>query len=216
MRSDWIVALLHQIQSQGPGAPAVFMAAYVVASVSFLPASPLTLGAGVLFGVGWGSVYVSLGSLAGAAAAFLVARHLARDWVERELRGSPRLAAVRSAVGRGGWRIVLLARLSPAFPFTLLNYAFGLTDVGLGEYLLASWVGMLPGTVIYVYLGSLAGSLAGLGADRHVWSPAEWAWNAVGLAATVAATLYVARAARAALDREARKAQTSSRDVRKA
>ncbi|MBI5239566.1 MAG: TVP38/TMEM64 family protein [Elusimicrobia bacterium] len=210
MRSDWMAALLHQIQAQGPGAPAVFMAAYVVASVSFLPASPLTLGAGVLFGVLWGSVYVSLGSLLGAAAAFLVARHLARDWVERELRAVPRAAAIRSAVGRGGWRIVILTRLSPAFPFTLINYAFGLTDVGFGEYILASWVGMLPGTVVYVYLGSLAGDLTGLGVGSSARTPAGWVWNAVGLAATLAATIYVARAARAALRKETARRPTPS------
>src|SRR3989339_463799 len=178
MRSDWISALLHQIQSQGPGAPAVFMAAYVLASVSFLPASPLTLGAGVLFGVLWGSVYVSIGSLAGAAAAFLGARHLGRDGAERRLRTAPRVAPIRSAVSRGGWKIVILTRLSPAFPFTLINYAFGVTDVRFGEYLLASWIGMLPGTVVYVYLGSLAGSVAGLGAGRPAREPGEGGRNA--------------------------------------
>lgn len=219
MRSDWVPALLQQIQDQGPGAPAVFMGAYVLASVSFLPASPLTLGAGVLFGPLWGSVYVSLGSIAGAAAAFFIARHLGRDWVDRKLVATPRIEAIRSAVSRGGWKIVILARLSPAFPFTLLNYAFGVTDIGFGEYILASWAGMLPGTVIYVYLGSLAGDLAGLGSVSPPRSPAEWAWHAVGLAATIAATLYVARAARKALKREAdraRPAQTSRREVRKA
>jgi uncharacterized membrane protein YdjX (TVP38/TMEM64 family) len=204
MIADWLTALLGGIAALGPWAPAVFMAVYALACVFFVPASLLTLGAGVLFGVVRGTIYVSIASVAGATTAFLVGRHLARDWVERKLEGSPRFGALRSAVGQGGWKIVLLTRLSPVFPFNLLNYAFGVTDVRLRDYFFASWLGMLPGTIMYVYIGSLAGSLAGLGAGRHSKTPAEWALYVVGLAAAVAVTLYVTRLARAALDQATR------------
>ena len=172
---------------------------------AFFPASILTLAAGAVYGVVRGSILVSIASTTGAVAAFLVGRHLAGRWLMRRLDAYPRLKAVEAAVAKEGWRIVLLTRLSPAFPFHLLNYAYGLTRIGLGEYALASWAGMLPGTVMWVYLGSAAGKLARLGAGEGRRTPGEWALYAVGLAATAAATFYVTRAARKALDADLRK-----------
>ncbi len=194
-------SLLESLQSLGPWAPAAFIIVYITACVLFLPGSILTLGAGALFGVLWGTVYVSIASVLGATAAFLIGRYLARDWVQGRMRENRRLSAVNDAVGREGWKIVILTRLSPVFPFNILNYAFGITEVRLLDYVAASWVGMLPGTIMYVYVGSLAGSLAGLGAGRAK-TPAEWALYAVGLIATVAVSLYVTRLARAALPDE--------------
>ncbi|MBU6430416.1 MAG: VTT domain-containing protein, partial [Cyanobacteria bacterium REEB65] len=104
------------------------------------------------------------------------------------------------AVAAEGWKIVLLTRLSPVFPFNLLNYAFGITEVSLKDYFFASWIGMLPGTILYVYAGSLAGDLAALGRGR-ARGPLEWTFYAIGLAATVAVTLYITRVARKAIDR---------------
>jgi uncharacterized membrane protein YdjX (TVP38/TMEM64 family) len=146
----------------------------------------------------WGSLVVSLASTLAAGAAFLVGRYLARAWVEKKVAGSPAFAAIDAAVAEGGWKIVGLTRLSPVFPYTLLNYAYGLTKVPFKEYFLASWIGMMPGTVMYVYLGALAGELAraGGGGGR---TPAEWALYAGGLAATVIVTIYVTRLARAKL-----------------
>ncbi|MGH7316374.1 MAG: TVP38/TMEM64 family protein, partial [Candidatus Rokuibacteriota bacterium] len=126
---------------------------------------------------------------------------LARGWVARRIEGNARFKAIDAAVAREGWKIVGLTRLSPVFPFNLLNYAFGVTRVSLRDYLLASWIGMMPGTVMYVYLGSLAGDLAALGAGRRARTPAEWGFYVVGLLATVAVTVYVTRLARAALAR---------------
>jgi len=146
-----------------------------------------------LFGVAWGSVYVSIGATLGATAAFLVGRYFARAWVTAKIEGSEKFAAIDRAVGDEGWKIVGLTRLSPVFPFTLLNYAFGLTRVRLRDYVLASWIGMLPGTVMYVYLGSLAR------AGAHQRTPGEWALYALGLAATVAVTVIITRIARRAL-----------------
>ncbi|KAF0172910.1 MAG: hypothetical protein FD161_3914 [Limisphaerales bacterium] len=185
------------VEQLGPWGPVLFVVIYVLACVLFIPGSVLTLGAGAVFGVVWGSVYVSLASTLGATASFLVGRYLARRWVARKIAGNATFAAIDQAVAAEGWKIVGLTRLSPVFPFTLLNYAFGVTRVGLRDYVLASWIGMMPGTVMYVYLGSLA--RAGAGGQQK--SPAEWALYGVGLAATIAVTVVITRIARQALAR---------------
>ena len=183
------------IAGLGPLGPALFIAVYVLACVLFIPGSVLTLGAGAVFGVVWGSIYVSAGATLGASAAFLVGRYLARDWVAKKIEGNASFAAIDRAVAAEGWKIVGLTRLSPVFPFTLLNYAFGLTRVSFRDYVFASWIGMMPGTVMYVYLGSLAQ----VGASGQKKSPAEWALYGVGLIATLAVTFFVTRLARRAL-----------------
>jgi uncharacterized membrane protein YdjX (TVP38/TMEM64 family) len=146
-----------------------------------------------------GFVAVSAGSTLGAAGAFLIARHLARERVERRAAADPRFAAIDQAVGREGWKIVLLTRLSPLFPFTLLNYLYGLTRVRFGAYLLASWIGMMPGTLLYVYLGVAGRAVAETTAGQRSRTPQEWALFVVGLLATAAVTVYVTRLARQAL-----------------
>jgi uncharacterized membrane protein YdjX (TVP38/TMEM64 family) len=195
---------LDGLAALGPWGPVLFVVLYVAASVLFLPGSVLTLGAGAAFGVVTGAIVVSIGATLGAATAFLVGRYLAREWVAKKIDGNPTFQAIDEAVAREGWKIVGLARLSPVFPFNLLNYAFGLTRVSLRHFVLASWVGMMPGTAMYVYLGALAGHLAGAGRGEASRTPAEWALYALGLLATVAVTVYVTRAARRALARRAR------------
>ena len=176
-----------------------FALVYVVATVIFLPGSVLTLGAGFAYGVGLGTLVVTVGANLGAFLAFLLGRTVARDWVAARIAANPRFAAVDRAVGREGLKIVLLTRLSPVFPFSLLNYAFGLTRVSARDYVLGSLVGMLPGTIMYVYLGSLITSVSELAAGRSSGGGAQQAFYFVGLAATVAGTLYVTRVARRAL-----------------
>jgi uncharacterized membrane protein YdjX (TVP38/TMEM64 family) len=192
---------LDGIAALGPWGPPIFVLLYVLATVLFLPGWILTLGAGVVYGVVKGSVLVSISATLGATAAFLVGRYVARGWVAARIESSPRFRAIDEAVAREGWKVVVLTRLSPAFPFNLLNYAFGLTRVTLRDYVLASWIGMMPGSVMYVYLGSLAGDLASIGAGRGKRTLAEWALYAIGLLATVAVTVYVTRIARRALDK---------------
>ena len=177
--------------------PLLFILLYVAATVLFLPGSVLTLGAGAVFGVVRGSLYVSVASTLGATAAFLVGRYLAREWVAKKIEGNTSFAAIDRAVAEEGWKIVGLTRLSPVFPFTLLNYAFGLTRVRLRDYVLASWIGMMPGTVMYVYIGSLAR----VGAAGEEKSAAELALYGVGLVATLAVTVFITRIARRALAR---------------
>jgi len=186
-------AALDAIAALGPAAPLGFIAVYILACVLFIPGSILTIGAGVLFGVVWGSIYASIAATAGATAAFVVGRYVARDAVARRIAGNPKFRSIDDAVAREGWRIVILTRLSPVFPFNLLNYAYGLTRVGLAEYVAASWIGMLPGTVMYVYIGSLGGDLARAAGGAAPPARMGWILNAIAFAATAAVAVYAAR-----------------------
>jgi len=187
------------VNGLGPWGPLAFVAGYVIACVALVPGSLLTLAAGAIFGLWLGVALVFVGASLGAAAAFLVARYVARGAVARRLAGDRRVAAIDRAIGREGRKIVLLLRLSPVIPFNLLNYALGLTRVRLADYLIGM-VGLLPGTVLYVYAGKLAGDVAALaGGAAPPRGPGYYAVLGLGLAATVGATALVARAARRAL-----------------
>ena len=191
---------LELIANLGPWGPAVFILVYILATVLFIPGSLLTLGAGVLFGVVWGSIWVSIGSILGATCAFIVGRYLTRDWVSKQIESNEKFKAIDEAVAVEGWKIVGLTRLSPIFPFNLLNYAFGVTQVSLKDYFFASWIGMMPGTIMYVYIGSLAGNLAALGTQGRSRTIGEWVLYAVGLVAAIAVTVYITRIAKKALE----------------
>ncbi|WP_414357211.1 TVP38/TMEM64 family protein [Synechococcus sp. R55.3] len=197
---DWLTGALAWMESLGPLGPILFIAIYIVATVLLLPASVLTLGAGAVFGVVAGTVYVLIGATIGANLAFFIGRYLAREQVAKWIEGNAKFAAIDRAVGREGWKIVGLIRLSPAFPFNVLNYALGLTRISFLDNLLGT-AGIVPGTFMYVYIGSLAGSLANM--EGRELDPqaqtAQWVVRLVGLIATVAATLYVTRVARQAL-----------------
>ncbi|MDX2097127.1 MAG: TVP38/TMEM64 family protein [Leptolyngbyaceae cyanobacterium bins.59] len=195
----WLQTGLQWIDSLGATGGLVFVGLYVLATITFIPGTVLTLGAGVLFGVVLGSVYVFVGATLGAIAAFLIGRYLVRDRVSQTIANHGKFKAIDKAIAREGFKIVLLTRLSPLFPFNLLNYALGVTGVTLKDYALAC-VGMIPGTVMYVYIGSLAGDLARLGARNQAANPtAQMALNTVGFVATVVVTLYITRIARKAL-----------------
>ncbi|MGB3238165.1 MAG: TVP38/TMEM64 family protein [Geitlerinemataceae cyanobacterium] len=196
---------LEWINSQGTVGVLVFVGLYAIATVAFVPGSLLTLGAGVIFGLAFGSIYVFIGATLGATLAFIVGRYFARDWVAKKIEGNDKFAAIDRAVSKEGLKIVLLTRLSPAFPFVLLNYAYGLTGVSLKDYILGS-VGMIPGTIMYVYIGSLAGDVARIGMESSTTDPnakmAQWIIRIVGLIATVAVTIYITKIARKALNEE--------------
>ena len=147
-----------------------------------------------------GSFCVFIGATLGATAAFLVGRYLARGWVSQKIAGNKKFAAIDEAVGKEGLKIVLLTRLSPVFPFNVLNYAYGLTGVSLKDYVIGS-LGMIPGTIMYVYIGSLAGDIATIGAgDQPTNAAVQWAIRIIGFIATVAVTIYVTKVAKKALD----------------
>jgi uncharacterized membrane protein YdjX (TVP38/TMEM64 family) len=181
----------------GPAGLFVYGVVYVVAVLLFVPGILMTLGAGLLFGLARGVILVSIASTVAAALAFLIARHLARPLVERWAKNRPEFAAIDRVIGEKGWKILVLLRLSPLVPFSLSNYLYGLTSVGLAPYVWTSWLAMLPATVVYVSIGA-AGRQVGRGVQR---SPAEWALLAAGLAATVAVTVCVTRLARRELSR---------------
>jgi uncharacterized membrane protein YdjX (TVP38/TMEM64 family) len=179
--------------------PAVFVLGYAIAVVAFVPASLLTLGAGAIFGIAHGVIYVFVAATIGSCLAFLVSRYLARSAVERMLDGKPRFSAIDRAVAAEGLKIVFLLRLTPVVPFNLLNYALGLTRVRFADYGIAS-IGMLPGTLLYVYSGKLAGDIAAVAGNPA--AARGWGYYcvlALGLVATLAVTMVVTRSARRAL-----------------
>ena len=175
------------VKTFGPWGPVVFIALYVAAAVAFVPGSLLTLSAGAIFGLGPGTLYVFVAATLAACLSFALARGVLRGAIEQRLQDNPRLGAIDRAIAAEGRRIVFLLRLSPLFPFSLGNYALGLTRVSFPDYAIAC-TGMLPWTFVYVYLGSLAGDLA-LG------------WKLVGLAITGVMVFLAARLAKRALDR---------------
>lgn len=191
-----IERLTQVVEGLGVWGPVLFAAVYILAAVFFVPGSALTLAAGAIFGLFWGTVTVSLSSTAAAGLSFLIARYLARDAVRGWAEKSPKFGAIDGAIGAGGWKIIALLRLSPAMPFSLGNYLFGLTSIRFWPYVVTSWLAMLPGTLMYVYLGyaGRAGLDAAAGASQGK-SPMQWALLIVGLLATVAVTVYVTRIA---------------------
>lgn len=196
----YLPAFAHWVDGLGVWGPVVFVLGYALAVIAFVPGSLLTLAAGAIFGLVRGAIYVFIAAVLGASGAFLVARYLARGAIEKRLAGNARFAAIDRAVGAEGRKIVFLLRLSPVFPFTLLNYALGLTRVAYRDYLIAS-VGMIPGTLLYVYYGKLAGDVAALAGGAPVAKgPGYYAVLVLGLVATVVVTTLVARTARRALD----------------
>lgn len=187
------------VEGLGVWGPVVFIAGYVLGVVLFLPGSALTLAAGALFGIGKGLVIAWSAATVGASLAFLVSRYVARGAVEQRIAGNERFAAIDRAVEREGRKIVFLLRLSPVFPFSFLNFALGLTRVRFVDYVLAS-VGMIPGTLLYVYYGSVIGIAAQLaGGASPERGAAGYAVLALGLVATLVVTVFVTRIARRAL-----------------
>ena len=178
--------------------PLIYMAGYIGATVAFVPGSVLTLFAGAIFGLVNGTLYVFIAATIGATLAFLVARYVAREAIENRIQDNQRFAALDRAVEREGFKIVLLLRLSPIFPFNLLNYALGLTGVRFTDYVFAS-IGMLPGTVLYIYSGKVASDVATLAGGESVGGAAYYAIVALGFVATVVVTILVTRTARRAL-----------------
>ncbi len=198
---DYLAEFLQAAESIGPWGPVLLAAAFIVACVLFIPGSILTLGAGFLFGIVRGTIAVSVGSVLGATAAFLIGRTLLRGLIEKRIAAYPRFQAIDRAMGQEGFKIVLLTRLSPVLPFNILNYAFGLTNVRSWQYVLASWIGMLPGTLMYVYLGSALKSLTDVAAGVPKGGTPQTVFFLAGLVMTVVATVVVTRVARRALNK---------------
>ncbi|MEM6752709.1 MAG: TVP38/TMEM64 family protein [Cyanobacteria bacterium P01_C01_bin.38] len=190
------------VDSLGWLAPIAFIAIYNIATLLFIPGSLLTLKGGCIFGLVGGSIYVLIAATIGATFAFLVGRYISRDWVCRQIGNKPSFQAIDKAVAKNGFKIVFLTRLSPIFPFNLLNYAFGVTQVSLKDYILGS-IGMIPGTVMYVYMGSIIGEIAMESSSIPI-NPETQLVKSIsqgfGLIATAFVTIYVAKVAKKALN----------------
>lgn len=196
-------ALTDWVAMQGAAAPIAFGVIYIAATILLVPGSLLTLAAGALFGLLKGTLIVIAAATIGACAAFLLARYAARERVARLTQRDARFAAIDGAIANAGLKIVVLLRLSPVFPFSLLNYALGLTSVRFRDYALAC-LAMLPGTMLYVYYGRLIGDVAALAAgERADRGLSYYLLLGAGLLATIAVTAVLARIARAELKRNA-------------
>jgi len=180
----------------------IFIAVYAVATVLLAPGSILTIGAGFAFGLWKGFLAVSAGATIGAALAFLVARFVARKKVEVIAHRNDKFRKIDDAIGKEGAKLILLLRLSPAIPFNLSNYFYGLTAVKFWSYVLASWIGMMPGTFLYVYIGTAGKAAVAVAAGgealKHGWQ--YWTFTGVGLAATISVTIWITKIARDALE----------------
>jgi uncharacterized membrane protein YdjX (TVP38/TMEM64 family) len=200
--TDWLRRFNYWVGSLGVWGILLFILVYILATVLFFPASILTIGAGFIFGVVSGTIIVSIAATAGAALAFLIARYLARDQIEQKVADNPRFKRIDRAIGERGAKLVFLLRLSPLIPFNLSNYFYGLTSLRFWPYVLASWIGMIPGTLLYVYLGAAGkAGLNGAASRASDRSPLEYALFGMGLIATVIVTIWVTRIARRELSK---------------
>ena len=194
---EWIRQLINWVQQLGPIGVVVFIVAYAVATVLFLPGWIFTVSAGLIYGVIGGTAVALCGAVIGASLAFLVARYFLRRNIEQMTRSNPRFGAIDRAIGENGWKIVGLLRLSPLVPFNLSNYFYGITSISFGAYVLVSAIGMIPGTLLYAYLGAIGqASVSGGGAHRSIW---QTVLLGVGLVATIVVTIFVSRIAKNAL-----------------
>jgi uncharacterized membrane protein YdjX (TVP38/TMEM64 family) len=199
--------LLDTLQAAGWLGVLGFIGLYVGAAVLVLPCTVMTLSAGAIYGPFWGVVYALLGAILGAAMAFLLGRYVAHSWVQRAIAKTPiaktpTFQAVRQAIGTGGAKVVFLTRLSPLFPFSLVNYAYALTEVTFQDYLLGT-LGVLPTTVMYVYLGAIAADVAQFdprASQSGQW--VKWVLQAIGLLATIGVMGLITQSARRALARQ--------------
>ena len=200
---EWLRSFNSWVVQMGVAGIFVFINVYAVATVLLAPGSVLTIGAGFVFGLWKGFLAVSVGATLGASLAFLIARFIARDKVEAIARRNEKFRKIDNAIGKQGAKLIFLLRLSPVIPFNLSNYFYGLTGVKFWPYVFASWSGMIPGTFLYVYIGTASklavSAAAGGEAVKHGWQ--YWTLISFGLATTAVVTIWVTKIARDALQR---------------
>ncbi|PYK02649.1 MAG: hypothetical protein DME63_05880 [Verrucomicrobia bacterium] len=198
---QWLKSFNDWVGQMGVVGVFIFIGVYVLATVLLAPGSILTIGAGFAFGLWKGFLAVSVGATLGASLAFLIGRFIARDKVEAIARRNETFREIDNAIGEEGAKLIFLLRLSPVIPFNLSNYFYGLTAVRFWPYALASWIGMMPGAFLYVYIGTAgrAAVLAAAGGEAIKRSWQYWTFLSVGLAATIAVTFWVTKIARSSL-----------------
>jgi uncharacterized membrane protein YdjX (TVP38/TMEM64 family) len=198
---QWLRNFNDWVSQMGVAGVFIFIGVYALATVLLAPGSILTIGAGFAFGLWKGFLAVSAGATLGASLAFLIGRLIARDKIKAIARRNETFREIDNAIGEEGAKLIFLLRLSPVIPFNLSNYFYGLTAVRFWPYALASWIGMMPGTFLYVYIGtaSRAAVLAAAGGEAIKRGWQYWTFLSVGLAATIAVTFWVTKIARSAL-----------------
>lgn len=194
---EWMKSFTDFVRGHGVLGVLLFIGAYALATVCFLPGLIFTIAAGLVYGALGGTAVASMGATIGAALAFLVGRYLFRQRIEKFAARNKRFKAVDQAIGKRGWKIIALLRLSPLIPFNLSNYFYGVTAIPFWPYLLASWAGMLPGTFLYAYLGAIG--QAGLEGGKSSHSSWQWVSLGVGLIATVVVSIVIGRISKNAL-----------------
>ena len=202
---QWLTSFNDWVGQMGTVGILVFIVVYALATVLLAPGSILTIGAGFAFGLWKGFLAAWTGAILGASFAFLVARFVARDKIESIAKRNEKFRKIDNAIGKQGAKLIFLLRLSPVIPFNLSNYFYGLTAVKFWLYVLASWIGMMPGTFLYVYIGaaSKAAVAAATGGEavKHGWQ--YWTFLGVGFVATIVVTIWVTKIARDALKSQA-------------
>jgi len=198
---EWLTNFNNWVGQMGAAGVFIFIIVYAIATVLLAPGSVLTIGAGFAFGLWKGFLAVSAGATLGASLAFLVARFIARDKIETIAERNEKFRKIDNAIGKQGAKLIFLLRLSPVIPFNLSNYFYGLTSVKFWPYVLASWIGMMPGTFLYVYIGAAGKAAVAAAASgeamKHGWQ--YWTFTGVGLAATGIVTIWITKIARDAL-----------------
>ncbi len=194
---EWAKTFVDLVQRFGAWGVVIFIGIYALATVLFVPGWILTVSAGLIYGIFGGTAVALIGATMGAPLAFLVARYLLPGRIESGAKENDRFKSIDEAIGKDGWKIVGLLRLSPLIPFNLSNYLYGVTSIRLVPYVLASAVGMLPGTLLYSYLGAV-GKVTVIG-EKSGHSPLQYLMLAVGLLATIVVAIYVSRLGRKAL-----------------
>lgn len=194
-RYEFLQKILEGIKSLGPAAPGVFAAVYALACVLFVPSFVFSFSGGVLFGFWQGGFLSLIGNTLGSLSAFLIGRYLVREWVEEKFTHNPEFQKLSRAIKKKGWKVILLARFSPIFPFLIGNYAFGATRVHLRHYGIATFIGSMPSVFVCSYLGFLTGDAARAVSSSHARTPQEWALLGFGLAATLFLAWYLRRIA---------------------
>ena len=205
---DIAASLNDLVQSYGPWGAVIFVAAFVAATLVLIPSTALTLAAGYLFGPSYGTVLVSLASTIGASLAFLISRYLAQPYAKAKLRQYPKLQSIEKQVSSEGIKLVLLLRLAPLVPFTVLNYALGVTDISFLSYIFATWIGKLPGVFSSVYVGSTGRSIDAATSVGGI-DKVSFTLNAIGVIASVLVTKLLADKASAVLNDDIDDASTS-------
>lgn len=190
---DWLKVFSKWIEGLGVWGYVLFVGVYILACLVLAPGTPLTIAAGLVFGLGWGFVVVLIGATLGSALAFLSARYVVRDKVKKMLKGKPKFTAIEQAITDDGWKVVLMLRLSPLVPFNLQNYFFGVTEVKFWHFVAATFVGIMPGSLLYLYIGAAGQALGGGGGK---WGTPQWIFFGVGLIVTLVVTIFVGKKAR--------------------